>query len=646
MSGPWEKYATAAEAPASPAGPWSKYGAAPAPAAEETSGIAALGAGLGKGFGQVALNVQKLAGKGISAIGGQRAGQWLQDDANSGLTKIEGEAAPYKRDHPILEGAGELGGNLIGTAPVGGLLARGASAIPGVAEVAPGLVNAIRSSGMSTGQVGVSTLADLAARSAGGAITGGASAWLVDPEAAAVGAGFGAALPGVLRVGGVLARGAGGAARGVVEPWTESGRRAIAGRTLARFGVAPADVAGLSSAPTVTGARLSLAEQIARPEGAAGAARLQDALSTLPDLSPRLVAREAENNAARVTRLQELAGNGGGRDFAAAERAGTAGPMYQESFTVKPRIADKSYGAGAITRPDGVAELSTQQEGALRSLMSSPAIKQAQQQARANAENSGAQLGGDGSVQGLHQMKLALDDMITKAENKTTGAAANTAAGLKSAQKRLVSFIESISPEYANARGVYAQMSRPVNQMDVAAEVLRAGSSKTSDLAGTPRLMPNALMSALRDEGRLIQRATGRDLGNSLDQVLDPVQHRTIRSVAEEVNRAAAVARAGNGPGSATAQRLASMNLLQQMGIPEAAATNPLVQTIMRPVQFGAQLAEPRIQQLLLDIVQNPALAEDAMRQATPAQRVHLQRLMAAAGPAAARLAPLTAGDQ
>jgi hypothetical protein len=427
-----------------------------------------------------------------------------------------------------------------------------------------------------------------------------------------IGTAAGAAAP-------IIARGlsAGlGAVRGVMEPFTEGGRQAIAGRTLQRFGVAADDLRGLTSTPTVTGARTTLAEQITRPEGAAAAARLQDAVRTLdPEIAARMTAREVENNAARVNALRALAGVDGGREFAVANRAGTAGPMYQEAFNV-----------AADARP-----LTAEQTRAMRQLMRAPAIKEAAAAARANAANAGGNVGASnasGSVAGLHQMKLALDDMIAKAENKTTGAAANTAAGLRDAQRRLVGFIESISPEYANARGVYAQMSRPVNQMDVAGEVLRRGTSSTSDLAGYPRLMPNALTGALRDEGALMQRATGRRVGNALSDLLDPPQEAMLRAVAGEVDRGAAVARAANGPGSATAQRLASNNLLQQIGLPENMTDNAFVQTLMRPVQFGAQMAEPRIQQLLLEVIQNPGQAAAVMARATPAQRIALDRII------------------
>ncbi len=299
--------------------------------------------------------------------------------------------------------------------------------------------------------------------------------------------------------------------------------------------------------------------------------------------------------------------------------------MYQEAFQVDP---------GSLNIP----------ERELRSLMRTPAIRDAAAAARVNAANSGQNVGASnasGSVEGLHQMKLALDDAITKASAKTTPAGDNTVAGLRDAQRRLVSFIESVSPEYANARGVHAQMSRPINQMDVVGEVLSRGSSNVNDLSGYPRLMPNALMGTMGDEAALIKRATGRNLGGNLNALMEPDQLAQLRGVAGEVDRNAAVRAAGAGPGSPTAQRLASSNLLQQLGFSESATQNPLMQTLMRPVQFGANLAEPRIQQTLLEIIQNPRLAEEAMRRATPVQRTQLQLLIQQATQAGARAAPV-----
>lgn len=154
------------------------------------SGLVALGAGLGKGFGQVVLNAQKYAGKGLDAIGADAAGQWLVNDANAGLKRIEGELAPYKEQSPTAAGAGEIGGNIVATLPVGGVLAKGVRA---VAPGAVGLSNAIATGGMRAGTT--PGAANMLTRILGGGVTGGAAAALVDPEAAGTGAVVGAVLP-------------------------------------------------------------------------------------------------------------------------------------------------------------------------------------------------------------------------------------------------------------------------------------------------------------------------------------------------------------------------------------------------------------------------------------------------------------------
>jgi hypothetical protein len=94
----------------------------------------------------------------------------------------------------LLYKTGKLGGEVAGTAGVGGVLANGARAL----GAAPSLVSALATSGMRTGGVS-STLADMAARTAGGAITGGASATLVDPKEGLTGAFIGGVLPGATK---------------------------------------------------------------------------------------------------------------------------------------------------------------------------------------------------------------------------------------------------------------------------------------------------------------------------------------------------------------------------------------------------------------------------------------------------------------
>lgn len=191
--------------------------------AEDKSMLAALGGALGQGVGNVALGAQNLVGSGLEKIGIDQVGKWLQKDAAQGKAKLQSEIQPYEDQHPITVGGGRLGGEILATLPVGGGLAKGASMIPGAAKVAPGLIDALRTGGMSSaGQTGAQALAS---RVAGGALTGGASGALStgDMQGAQTGAMIGGGLP----VAGKLIQGAGTLARKAIGGTTGVGEDAL-----------------------------------------------------------------------------------------------------------------------------------------------------------------------------------------------------------------------------------------------------------------------------------------------------------------------------------------------------------------------------------------------------------------------------------
>lgn len=163
---------------------------------QEKSMLGALGGAIGQGVGNVALGAQNLVGMGLEKLGADQAGQWLQKDAAQGKAKLQGEIQPYEEQYPMTVGGGRLAGEVIGTLPVGGALAKGvgmAAKGVGAAKYASPLVDALRTGGMSAGaQTGAKALAT---RVAGGAATGGASAALLNPEEAGTGAMIGGAIP-------------------------------------------------------------------------------------------------------------------------------------------------------------------------------------------------------------------------------------------------------------------------------------------------------------------------------------------------------------------------------------------------------------------------------------------------------------------
>jgi hypothetical protein len=144
-----------------------------------------------------------LAGKGLSL----ESNRQRRADMDAGLQSMGAEP------DSLLYQSGKLAGEIAGTAGAGGLVANGITKIaPAVAQSAPALLQAIRTGGMSVN--GAKGATGIATRMAGGAITGGASAGLVDPEQTKTGAVIGGALPVVAKVAGVAGKFVGGKLRG------------------------------------------------------------------------------------------------------------------------------------------------------------------------------------------------------------------------------------------------------------------------------------------------------------------------------------------------------------------------------------------------------------------------------------------------
>jgi hypothetical protein len=158
----------------------------------ETRRVVAPFAGVSKGIGDVMFGGQRLVGRGLEAIGATEAGRALVEDAARRQAEQEAFIAPYRQVAPTLTGAGEVTGQVVGTLPVGGVIARGIGAIPGAAPLA----QSIRTGGFSTGLPATAgRAAEAATRAAGGAVVGGTSAALINPEEAATGTVIGAAAP-------------------------------------------------------------------------------------------------------------------------------------------------------------------------------------------------------------------------------------------------------------------------------------------------------------------------------------------------------------------------------------------------------------------------------------------------------------------
>jgi hypothetical protein len=174
--------------------------------------LQAASEGIISGAGNVMFGGQELLGMGLEKLGATDTGRALAADAARRRAEAQTRVAPFKEEYPTSTGAGELAAEVAATYPVGAGLGFA------VGKAAPALGQAIRTGGFSTGQAVqkgaplATRAADMGIRAAGGAITGGTTAALVNPSLseAETGATIGAALAVVAPpIVGALAKGAG-----------------------------------------------------------------------------------------------------------------------------------------------------------------------------------------------------------------------------------------------------------------------------------------------------------------------------------------------------------------------------------------------------------------------------------------------------
>lgn len=162
-------------------------------------GAGNLAAGLVRGAGSIGATLlapidmakDAIDGKGLSL----ESNRQRRADMDSAL---EGMGA--QPDSWMYQG-GKLAGEIAGTAGAGGVLANGVRAVTGGGKVATAVAEGLRTGGFRVGEM-ASTKAGAALRVGTGAVTGGVSAGMVNPEDAPTGAAIGGALPAAVRVAG------------------------------------------------------------------------------------------------------------------------------------------------------------------------------------------------------------------------------------------------------------------------------------------------------------------------------------------------------------------------------------------------------------------------------------------------------------
>lgn len=203
-------------------------------------GVGNVTAGAVRGAGSIGATIMRVL---PNALGGDTA----QENADRRTSMDQALQSFGAQPDSLAYKGGKLAGEIAGTAGAGGVLAQGVTRLAPAAVIAAPrvaqLLEALNTGGFTLGGTAGTTFAgkaaDLGIRAAGGAVSGGAQAGLIDPNEVGVGAGLGAALPVGVQGIGKAAGLVGNAVRFVKQP----AETHLANKLAQSLGMSPQDLA-------------------------------------------------------------------------------------------------------------------------------------------------------------------------------------------------------------------------------------------------------------------------------------------------------------------------------------------------------------------------------------------------------------------
>jgi len=345
--------------------------------------------------------------------------------------------------------------------------------------------------------------------------------------------------------------------KAMLEPFYEKGQEAIIAAALRKFAGGQSDEAItnlLASTPTVKGSLPTVGQASGVPSLAATERALQ---SASPEATNMLANRQTQNALARTNALENI-----------------ATPSRIDKYTdLRAKLGDDLY-EPALEKGMDFSKLTPELQQQIKGLIKSPAIKKAIGQAQTNALNKGIDIGNpSGSLRGLHQTKVALDEQIAAVEAKLLRDGIPSAknaelSGLRTAKDRLLGFIESpqISPDYKIARETFAKLSKPVDQLEQIAKLADISVSAKNNTIYTDRFFKE--LEKVKKDGLLSKQQIAR-----LEAIGDDLK---LKSFAED---------SGRGVGSNTVQNLAYANAANVIGLPNMLRNTAGGQMVARAAQ-------------------------------------------------------------
>lgn len=392
----------------------------------------------------------------------------------------------------------------------------------------------------------------------------------------------------------------GRAARAAVEPFTESGRTAIAGRVLNKAAGADApqvaarlaEVGAPALGPFQPGMAKTLAGElvpgsiptVGQVAENGGLAALERATAAVQPAA--FSQRGMEQAAARVGALRGIAGDEARMAAAAGTRSAVSKPLYnaaskQTVTTADPVLQElltRPSVQKAIARAEKIAAEEGRTFGMVPGRPATPGPQLVDEAGNVLLDLGSAAQPGKITGQTLQDIKMGMDALL---KDPTSGIAGKEAELLQQTRGQLMNWMENAIPELRAARQTYAQLSRPINQMQVGQRLVQQLEPALNDYGALARETGNKYALALRNADQTARTAT-KFKGAGMQDIMTPQQMGTLEGVAGDLARKANAENLGRGVGSDTTQKLLLQDLVrgnaaERSGAPKLIAALPTI---------------------------------------------------------------------
>lgn len=503
---------------------------------------------------------------------------------------------------------------------------------------------------------------------------------------AAVGAGTGVAVQGIGRLLGAGYQ----AGKAYLAPLFKKGQEDIVARTLERFSANPQALLAGGEESAIPGVQRTLAETTLDP----GIAGLQLAVKNSdPIAKSQLLAQELKNQGVRLSALNDIAQTPAAREAAVLARKQATTPLYnqvaQSGAEANPsrvvnlidRMTEANPANKALTKPLSeireslFQEYPAEQRGAdawkhLNDAINAKALPQREWNALVAARKvmdrvrkgsidatealaqlqslKGATTATNDSLnfvrsqmktpdyvlmQEPRQLKSAMDNIKAMLGNQDNAFVKRELTTIKNALGHQISKVE---PAYGQAERTFAEMSGPINQMDVGRQLYEKLVPALTENSEIPtRVTAQQYANALRNAEQTVKSATG--MNRSIEKIMSPEQMTTLKNIASDLARKASADDLAKTVGSTTSQNLAAQNLMRQtmgpLGVPsgwmEGEVLPNVAQALLAPYKLTG--ADKAINQRLAEALMNPKQAQELLKRLPAADQGKLAEILSRA---------------